>query len=88
MKKIFLIFFLTFFLTATPDKLVSDTFNSYPGCTKEINSDFLTNYEKLKIERLEIETLNYRDWTVNGIKIITVIQDLLTISTKKGSKQK
>ena len=71
MKKIFLIFFLTFFLTATPDKLVSDTFNSNSGCTNEINSDFLKNYEKLKIERLEIETLNYRDWTVNSIKIIT-----------------
>ena len=36
-----------------------------------INENYLTNYQNFKIRKIEIDIDNYRNWTVNNIKIIT-----------------
>ena len=72
MKKISF-FFLIFTLFLSPLKADSNLVNQnlLHGCSKKIDKDYLINYEKIKINKIEVDTLNYRNWTVNSIKIIT-----------------
>ena len=41
------------------------------GCTGELSELFIANQEKIPIKLIEIDTKNYRKWTVNGIRILT-----------------
>ena len=66
MKKVLL--FLVFFLTI-PEKSISDTKKSF-GCNNEISENSISSIDKLKIKSIEVDINNYRDWTVNGIKIL------------------
>lgn len=68
MKKI-LIFFLFFIFTSYSYSL-ENSINSL-GCNNSINENYLTNYQNFKIRKIEIDIDNYRNWTVNNIKIIT-----------------
>ena len=66
MKKVLL--FLVFFLTI-PEKSISDTKKSF-GCNNEISENSISSIDKLKIKSIEVDINDYRDWTVNGIKIL------------------
>ena len=71
MRKI--LFFLIVFLIFT-EKSFSNTnklISSSLGCNNEVNQSYLKNIDKLKIKKIEIDTHNYRKWTVNSIRIIT-----------------
>ena len=69
MKKI--LFFFLLILIQSFSNLTAETQNSNLNCSSEVSKKFLTNYEKIKINKIEIDTDNYRNWTVNSIKIIT-----------------
>ena len=69
MKKI-LIFFLFFILTTKLNSSENKNQNLI-GCNNPLTESYLTDYQNLKIKKIEIDILNYRNWTVNNIKIIT-----------------
>ena len=71
MRKI--LFFLIVFLISA-EKSFSNTnkpITSSLGCSSEVSQSYLKNIDKLKIKKIEIDTHDYRKWTVNGIRIIT-----------------
>ena len=69
MKKI-LIFFFSFFFTINLNASDKKSQN-FLGCDYSVNENRLINFEKIKIKNIEIDILNYRNWTVNNIKIVT-----------------
>ncbi|MFL2888249.1 MAG: hypothetical protein ACJZ3C_04640 [Pelagibacteraceae bacterium] len=70
MKKIFL--FLIFFLALSSKSFSNNKITNLPiGCDFEINSQYIKNLDRLKIKKIEIDTHNYRRWTVNSVRIIT-----------------
>ncbi len=71
MKKILLlsIFFLFFTKPAFPEQ--NKSLKTLVGCEGEKNETFLTNQESIPIKLIEVDTKNYRKWTVNGIRILT-----------------
>ena len=69
MKKLFFFFLLLIFNSKNVFELKAE--NPDPGCASEISENYLIKYDYLKIDRIEIETVNYRNWTVNSIKILT-----------------
>jgi inorganic pyrophosphatase len=69
MKKI--LFFFLLILVQSFSDISADTKTLSLGCTSEINEKSLYSYEKIKITKIEIDIDNYRNWTVNSIKIIT-----------------
>ena len=70
MKKI--LFFLIIFLTVNT-KIYSDnkTTDLPFGCDFKVDSQTIQNIDNLKVKQIEIDTHNYRRWTVNSIRIIT-----------------
>ena len=71
MKKIF--FFTIFFsLTLSTINAKENKFSDqFRGCKGQLSENFIHNQDKLKIKKIEIDTKNYRKWTVNGIRILT-----------------
>ncbi len=71
MKKI--IFFLIIFFALVTESLskINKSNNTFIGCNSEVGYEYLTNIDKLKIKKIEIDTENYRRWAVNSIRIIT-----------------
>ena len=61
---------------------------STSGCTFEIGKNYFINYDKIKISKIEIDTANYRNWTVNSIKIITSNTRYIDDIYKKRFKSK
>ena len=45
--------------------------NLHLGCSSELTKSFFLNYYYLSIKKIEIDTHNYRNWTVNNVRIIT-----------------
>ena len=41
------------------------------GCTAEVNEKNFINSQNIKIKNIEVDTHDYRSWTVNGIRILT-----------------
>jgi hypothetical protein len=72
MKKIifFLIIFLIFCNKSFFNTNASSEFIS-PFCENKISQNYIENFDKLRIKKIEIDNNNYRKWTVNGIRIIT-----------------
>ena len=72
MKKIlfFLIVFIIFNNKSFANTNTSSEFIN-PFCENKINQNHIKTIDELKIKKIEIDTDNYRKWTVNGIKIIT-----------------
>ena len=72
MKKtlFFLIIFLIFNNNSFSDTNIASEYNS-PLCKNKINQEYIEEIDKLKIKKIEIDTNNYRRWTVNSIRIIT-----------------
>ena len=67
------LFFFLIFLFST-NKLISSINkpdNILKGCNSEVSQNRLSNSDELKIKKIEIDTNNYRGWTVNSIRIIT-----------------
>ena len=52
------------------------------GCNIKISKNFL-NFKKLKIKKIEIDTHDYKSWTVNNIKIITSNSRFIPNNLKK-----
>ena len=71
MKKIifFLIIFLIFCNKFFSNTNASSEFIS-PFCKNKINQNYIENFDKLRIKKIEIDNDDYRKWTVNGIRII------------------
>jgi len=71
MKKIifFLIIFLIFCNKSFSNTNTSSAFVS-PFCENKINQNYIENFDKLRIKKIEIDNDDYRKWTVNGIRII------------------
>ena len=66
----FLIFFSIFSNNSFSDTDISSEHTS-PLCKNKINQGYIGGIDKLKIKKIEIDTKNYRKWTVNSIRIIT-----------------
>ena len=67
------LFFLIIFLFYTEKLLanVNKPEDMVLGCNTEISEKFLRNSNQLKINKIEIDTHNYRSWIVNSIRILT-----------------
>ena len=75
MKKVSVFFLFSFLLLTLSNHQTlfaknKDKINSF-GCNNELSKNFFLNYENLKIKNIEIDINNYRNWTVNNIRIIT-----------------
>ena len=72
MKKIlfFLIIFIIFNNKSFSNSDITSEFIN-PFCENKISQDHIKTIDELKIKKIEIDTNNYRRWTVNGIRIIT-----------------
>lgn len=72
MKKIifFLIIFLIFCNKSFSNTNISSEFIN-PFCENKISQNYIENFDKLRIKKIEIDNDNYRKWTVNGIRILT-----------------
>ena len=75
MKKVSVFFLFSFLLLTLSNHQTlfaknKDKTNSF-GCNNELSKKFFLNYENLKIKNIEIDINNYRNWTVNNIRIIT-----------------
>ena len=67
MKKILVIvFFFSSFLFSLSAKE-----NKLKGCNGKISKSFIHNNEEIPIKSIEVDTNNYRKWTLNGIRILT-----------------
>ena len=66
----FLIFFQIFINKSFSDTNISSGFTN-PFCENKIDESFTKNIDDLNVKKIEIDTNNYRKWTVNGIRIIT-----------------
>ncbi len=70
MKKVF--FFLIFtLLINSPSFSKNKETNTPSGCNLQIQSNDFQKIDKLKIKKIEVDTHDYRRWTVNSIRIIT-----------------
>lgn len=71
MKKILFlsIFFLLIFSTINAKENKSNY--QFRGCKGEVSEKFIHNQDEIKIKKIEIDTKNYRKWTVNGVRILT-----------------
>ena len=72
MKKI--LFFLIIFIIFNNKSFSSTNITSEfinPFCENKISQNHIKIIDELKIKKIEIDTNNYRGWTVNGIRIIT-----------------
>lgn len=71
MKKIFFlsIFFSLIFSTINAKENKSNY--QFRGCKGKVSEKFIHNQDKITIEKIEIDTKNYRKWTVNGVRILT-----------------
>ena len=65
-----IIFFLLLIFSSQSNSSETDKQN-FVGCDNSITEHFLKNYQNYKIEKIEVDILNYRNWTMNNIKIIT-----------------
>ena len=45
--------------------------SSFEGCNYPISKDYFNSIDKLIIEKIEVDTHNYRSWIVNSIRILT-----------------
>jgi len=71
MKKI--LFLLIIFLVFSEKSFSSNNkpTNLLVGCSTQITHDHIKNINNFVIKKIEIDTHNYRKWTINSIKIIT-----------------
>ncbi len=88
MRKI-LIFFLFFLfsvntLFASQKKADSQSL----GCDNEISINNLQNKSNLKIEKIEIDTNNYRNWAMNSMRILTSGTRFISDEYKRKFKSK
>ncbi len=75
MKKVNILFFFlslfflnsNFFNLSAKNKISEESL----GCTNELTKDYFLNYYDLPIKKIEIDTHNYKRWTVNNARIIT-----------------
>ena len=71
MKKV-LFFFLTSLLFFTQlNTQENKPSSSFEGCNYPISKDYFNSIDKLIIEKIEVDTHNYRSWIVNSIRILT-----------------
>ena len=72
MKKglIFFLFFLTFINYFEKSNAIINKSEESLGCNNQI-SKILFKFYKQENKKIEIDTHNYKSWTVNNIKIIT-----------------
>ena len=67
---LFIIFF--FSILNYHNLLAKNNISNLPlGCSSELTKSFFLNYYNLSIKKIEIDTHNYRNWTVNNVRIIT-----------------
>ncbi len=71
MRKI--LFFLIIFLFSTGKLLanINKSEDTITGCNKKVSEKYLKTANQLKINKIEIDTHNYRSWIVNSIRILT-----------------
>ena len=71
MRKI--LFFLIIFLFSTGKLLANINKSADPilGCDNKVSEEYLKTANQLRINKIEIDTHNYRSWIVNSIRILT-----------------
>ena len=70
MKKslIFLIFFFLFFRSVNSEENIPD--KQFRGCVGKVSENFIHNSNQILIDSIEVDTDDYRKWTINGVKIL------------------
>ena len=86
MKNVFLFFLIIFTIISTNVfTLENKSEVKFIGCNNSITKDDL-NLDFSKIKKIEIDVHKYRDWTVNGIKILTNGSRFVTDEYKRRFK--
>ena len=70
MKKILFLLLFLWFLNQSYAS-INKFSEKFVGCNNSINENYLQNFDKIKIKKIEIETHKYRKWVENNINIIT-----------------
>ena len=85
MKKglIFFLFFLTFINYFEKSNAIINKSEESLGCNNQISKKYYLNFTNKKIKKIEIDTHNYKSWTVNNIKIITSNSRFISNNLKK-----
>ncbi len=70
MRKI-LFFFIVFFIsTGKLSANLNKPEDSVIGCNNKVSEEYLKKANQLKIDKIEIDTHNYRSWMLNSIRIL------------------
>ncbi len=69
-------FYLTLYANTNEPKLKL-------GCNNQISKDYYLNFNNKKIKKIEIDTHNYKSWTVNNMRIITTSTRFIPNKLKK-----
>ena len=71
MKKslIFIIFFSLFITFLNSKENIPD--KNFRGCIGKVTDNFIHNSNEILIDSIEVDTKDYRKWTINGVKILT-----------------
>ena len=85
MKKglIFFLFFSTFISYFEKSDAITNRSEESLGCNNENSKNYYLNFTNKKIKKIEIDTHNYKSWTVNNIKIITSNSRFISNNLKK-----
>jgi len=70
MKKILLFLLIIFLIPGNNLQAKNKSKKKFIGCDSGISENYLKNYSKIKIKKIEVVSSNYRKWTVNSIKIL------------------
>tara|TARA_E500000178_G_scaffold245211_1_gene241618 strand:+ start:434 stop:3421 length:2988 start_codon:yes stop_codon:yes gene_type:complete len=70
MRQYFFFFILTVFFFNNIDAKENKSLSKYRGCTYSITNENLKNIDNIPIKLIEVDTHDYRKWTVNSVRIL------------------
>ena len=86
MKKIIFFSYLFIIFTSPLLALQNKPVYNFSGCNNQISENYFKQINKIKIKKIEIDIRNYRKWTENNIKILTVNSRFIPNNLKKNFK--
>ena len=88
MRKIFIFFLFILFSINSLLASQKESNDQFLGCNSEVSIKNLKDRSKLKIEKIEIDTNNYRRWAVNSMRILTSGTRFIADENKRKFKSK
>ncbi len=71
MKLVSIYFILLIFFSQTVFANINKPEQKFSGCDNQVSEQFQKKFNTLKIDKIEIDVNNYRNWIVNSVRILT-----------------